>query len=338
MATSGHSHDASMVGLARGANDAPTCGGKQGVRPAPECNMTGTRMMAKLTRLQHKVADESCCYQGREDLPRTPTDGPNGPTTTSRFYHCPLVTPDSIGLGQSDEDSCDGQVAPKRGQGRALVRVDSSSDGDSSSATDITETLTMSLRRLGHGPSTPSSSLKSCLSSSTENFDRRRGNGNHRHVQFDSIKIRRYQVILGDNPEVSVGPPISLGWTFSSIAPINVDAYEEHRSSKNRRQGNELVLPAFMRRQILLRNNLSTSAEIADRVKEVNAIQKKREATVKWLPFSRVEEGAESAKRKASRAFSQVLNRKSSPSDTSKNCKSPKGQQTPAKVTKFCYF
>ena len=34
MATSGRSHGVSMVGLARGANDAPTCG--QGVLPAPD--------------------------------------------------------------------------------------------------------------------------------------------------------------------------------------------------------------------------------------------------------------------------------------------------------------
>ena len=211
MATSGRSHGASMVGLARGANDASTCGEKQGVLPAPECKKTSTRMMAKLTRLQHKVADESCCYRGREDPPRTPTDGP---TTKSTFCHYPLVTPDSIDIGQSDSDSSDGQVGSKQRQGRELVRVDSSSDGDSSSATDTTETLTVSLTSLGHGPSTPSSSLKSCLSSSTKNFDRRRENGkldHHRHVQFDSIKMRRYQVVLGDNPEVSVGPPLSLG-------------------------------------------------------------------------------------------------------------------------------
>lgn len=214
MATSGRSHGASMVGLTRGANDAPTCGGKRGVLPAPECKKTSTRMMAKLARLQHKVADESCCYRGREDPPRTPTDGP---ATTSRLCHYspyPLVTPDSIDPGQSDADSSDGQAGSKRRQGRALVRVDSSSDGDSSSATDTTETLTMSLTSLGHGPSTPSSSLKSCLSSGTKNFDRRRENGkldHHRHVQFDSIKMRRYQVVLGDNPQVSVGPPLSLG-------------------------------------------------------------------------------------------------------------------------------
>ena len=307
MATSGRSHGASMVGLARGANDASTCGGKQGVLPAPECKKTGTRMMAKLTRLQHKVADESCCYRGREDPPRTPTDGP---TTTSRLCHYPLVTPDSIDLGQSDADSSDGQVGPKRRQGRALVRVDSSSDGDSSSATDITETLTVSLTSLGHGPSTPSSSLKSCLSSSTKNFDRRRENGkldHHRHVQFDSIKMRRYQVVLGDNPgggrRGGGGPPISLGWTFSAIGPIKVDAYAKNRNEKsNRRQGNQLVLPAFIRRQIILRNNLGTSAEIAERTREVKVVQSQRDRTVKLLPFSKVEEAVESAKRKAARA------------------------------------
>ena len=327
MATSGRNHGTSvMVGFSRGANDTPSCGEKQScsILPAPECNKTSTRMMAKLTRLQHRVADESCCYRGQGDLPRTPTDEP---TTTSRLCHSPLVTPDSNDLGWSNAESSDRQVSLKRRregrQGRALVRVDSSSDGDSSSATDITETLTMSVRSLSHGSSAPSSSLKSCLSSSTKNFDRRHGNGklnHHRHVRFDSIRIRRYQVVLGDNPEVSVGPPISLGWNFSSIGPIKVDAYEKHRNEKDRRQGNELVLPAFMRRQILLRNNLATAAEITDRVKEVKATQSQRDRTVKLLPFAKFEEASESAKRKAARAASRVFNRKSSQSDTNKNC------------------
>ena len=350
MATSGRNHGTSvMVGFSRGANDTPTCGEKQScsILPAPECNKTGTRLMAKLTRLQHRVADESCCYRGQGDLPRTPTDEP---TATPRLCHCRLVTPDSIDFGWSDADSSDRQFALKRRregrQGRALVRVDSSSDGDSSSATDVTETLTMSVRSLSRGSSAPSSPLKSCLSSSTKNFDRRHGNGklnHHGHVRFDSIRIRRYQVVLGDNPEVSVGPPISLGWNFSSIGPIKVDAYEKHRNEKDRRQGNELVLPAFMRRQILLRNNLATAAEITDRVKEVKATQSQRDRTVKLLPFAKFEEASESAKRKAARAASRVLSRKSSQSDTflnprndSRDCK--KGNKHPQRSQSFATF
>lgn len=363
MATSDRSHGTSMIAFARGANDVPSCGGKHdstscrpSTLPAPE-SKSSTRMMAKLTRLQHKVADESCRCREKGDLPSTPTDEP---TSSSRFCHCPLVTPDSIDLGQSDSsdasDASDGQVASKRRrerrQGKELVRVrvDSSSDGDASSATDITETLTMSVSSLGHGSSTPSSSLKSCLSSSTKGFDRRRrgtGKLNHRrHVHFDSIRIRRYQVILGDHPDVSVGPPLGLGWNFCSIGPIPLDAYEKHRSEKDRRKGNELVLPAFMRRQILLRNNLSTSAEIAERVKEVKAIQSQRDLTVKLLPFAKVEEGAQSAKRKAARAASRVLNRKSSPSDTNKNCNprndsggdQKKGSRHPPRSQSFATF
>ncbi len=60
-----------------------------------------------------------------------------------------------------------------------------------------------------------------------------------------------------------------------------------------------------MRRQILLRNNLATAAEITDRIKEVKATQSQRDRTVKLLPFAKVEEGAQSAaKRKAARAAS----------------------------------
>ena len=334
MATSDRSSQGTAAvvpsGFARSAADAPSSGEKRDVGifpacPAPE-SKTSTGMIAKLTRrLQQKVADESCCYRGQEeDLPKTPTQEPS---SSSRFCHRPLVvTPDSIDLGQSDADSSSGrQVASRRRReverGVALVSDQEDSDGGSSSATDITETLTMSVRSLSQGSSTPSSSLKSCLVSSTNSRDREKGKTTrhrHRRVQFDDINIRRYQIVLGENPEVSVGPPISLGWTYSPIGPIPVDAYENHRSV--RRQGNELVLPAFMRRQMLLRNGLCTSAEIAERVKEVKTVQSQRDRTVKWLPFAKVEEGAQSAKRKAARAAARALKRKSSRSDSNKNC------------------
>ena len=334
MATSDRSSQGTAAvvpsGFARSTANAPSSGEKRDVGICPACpapeSKTSAGMIAKLTRrLQQKVADENCCYRGQEeDLPKTPRQEP---TSSSRFCHCPLVAPDSIDLGKSDADFSSGrQVASRRRREVkrrvALVSDQEDSDGGSSSATDITETLTTSVRSLSQGSSTPSSSLKSCLVSSTDSCDRGKGKTTrhrHRHVQFDDIIIRRYQIVLGDNPEVSVGPPISLGWTLASRPiKVDVDAYESHRSV--RRQGNELFLPAFMRRQMLLRNGLCTSAEIAERVKEVKTVQSQRDRTVKWLPFAKVEEGAQSAKRKAARAAARVLKRKSSRSDSNKNC------------------
>lgn len=207
------------------------------------------------------------------------------------------------------DESCQGQM--QRGkQGTPAVKDNSLENG-----ADSTIAGTIPITSLAISAPSSSQSLTSCLSSTTK-----RGNRNRdQHVKFDSISIRQYQVVLGDNPEVSAGPPLSLGWSFSSFGPIPLEAYESHKQNQDRREGHDLVVPAFMRRQILLRNHISTNAEIVERVKEVRVVRSQRDRTVKMLPLAKVEEGAQSAKRKAARAASRVLKRES---DTIKNCAS----------------
>jgi hypothetical protein len=51
-------------------------------------------------------------------------------------------------------------------------------------------------------------------------------------------------MVLGDNPSVSNGPPISLGWGVESIAIFTVDMYER---SKDPRARHVLQVPATLR-------------------------------------------------------------------------------------------
>ena len=117
--------------------------------------------------------------------------------------------------------------------------------------------------------------------------------------------------MLGDNPEVSVGPPLQLSWTYFTMKPIDVDAYENHRSAKDHRRGMELALPAYLRRQILLRNQDHTSAEITKRMKEIKIVKSQRDRTIDLLPFAKIEEGAQSAKRKVRRTATRILHKNS---------------------------
>lgn len=50
-------------------------------------------------------------------------------------------------------------------------------------------------------------------------------------VGFDSVEVRRYRLILGDNPYTEV--PLSLGWDYDadSVHVVSVDAHEDHKKN-----------------------------------------------------------------------------------------------------------
>jgi len=47
-------------------------------------------------------------------------------------------------------------------------------------------------------------------------------------VRFDSVTIYSHDMILGDNPAVSQGAPVTLDWTHSRCQVVSVDEFEEH--------------------------------------------------------------------------------------------------------------
>ena len=73
---------------------------------------------------------------------------------------------------------------------------------------------------------------------------------NKKSVTFDSINIREYDVILGDNPACSDGPPLSLDWTFTESTSSTIDDYEEVRGYKRHRKF--LYLLVITRRNLLI--------------------------------------------------------------------------------------
>mmetsp|Transcript_4187 Transcript_4187/g.4597 ORF Transcript_4187/g.4597 Transcript_4187/m.4597 type:complete len:153 (+) Transcript_4187:188-646(+) len=69
-------------------------------------------------------------------------------------------------------------------------------------------------------------------------------------VGFADAIIREYEVTLGDNPSVSEGPPLSLGWSYNEMLPIPVDKYEEMRGK--RRNSLQMTVPADERLDVLV--------------------------------------------------------------------------------------
>lgn len=96
------------------------------------------------------------------------------------------------------------------------------------------------------------------------------------HVSFDTLQIREYPIILGDNPYVTQGPPLQIDWDHDYEENWNVDQYEETRPE--RRTFLEMVMPLEVRVQILQRNGESTKS-INKRVREVQAMKIQRAET-----------------------------------------------------------
>ena len=84
-----------------------------------------------------------------------------------------------------------------------------------------------------------------------------------KETHFDTIEIRYYPVVLSDNPAGEYGPPIELGWEYTTqqhdLANCNtnklkVDAYE---SERQRTRKNRLYLSQVAREAMLRDANYS---------------------------------------------------------------------------------
>ncbi|CAB9516920.1 expressed unknown protein [Seminavis robusta] len=100
---------------------------------------------------------------------------------------------------------------------------------------------------------------------------------NKKSVSFGSIQIREYNRVVGDHPDVQVGPPISIGWDFVEHESKSLDTYEADRPPRK-----------FLRRlSSITRKNMLANVfgvpeeEIRAAEKEVQAIIKSRERTNK---------------------------------------------------------
>jgi hypothetical protein len=52
-------------------------------------------------------------------------------------------------------------------------------------------------------------------------------------ISFGSIVVREFNRIIGDHPDVSSGPPLSIGWEYSQNEPVPVDEYEKNKDSSH---------------------------------------------------------------------------------------------------------
>jgi len=102
------------------------------------------------------------------------------------------------------------------------------------------------------------------------------------NVSFDRIEIREYEQILGDNPSVTSGPPLSLGWNYYPKHHVfDVEVYEENKKIYPGRTRSEMQLSRRLRERILKRNWQVPREEMIAMSMEVKRIQKQRIASIK---------------------------------------------------------
>jgi hypothetical protein len=118
-------------------------------------------------------------------------------------------------------------------------------------------------------------------------------------VRFESIKVREYNMILGDNPSCCYGPPVTMEWQYDETGELSIDEYEECRPP--RRKTYQMALGSRRRTNYLLESGDYTPDEIQKVEKDIRKIQRQRGRTKMMLPFSKVQEVAEKIKRRGGR-------------------------------------
>jgi len=120
------------------------------------------------------------------------------------------------------------------------------------------------------------------------------------HVSFGQITVRNYDMILGDHPNCSRGPPVTLDWDYLEYEPLPVNEYEIHHA--RRRPLRLMHLKSDRRRELLKMAGYSNgSIQVATR--NVEKIKRQRAITKKCLPARSAEEAMATARRNLMRAF-----------------------------------
>jgi hypothetical protein len=117
-----------------------------------------------------------------------------------------------------------------------------------------------------------------------------------RRCSFSFVDIREHERIAGDNPCVTRGVPLSIGWGYIQHQPIELDHYERNKGSS--RDKIEMLVPAEIRRR-MLRDEFGVSfTEMDAAIKEVNITKRNRRYTVANEHMDAWKEVLQSAKRK----------------------------------------
>jgi hypothetical protein len=150
--------------------------------------------------------------------------------------------------------------------------------------------------------------LKSCMKVTTiedslSNTRAANGSRGNHSVAFRDIEIRSYEMILGCNPAVSKGAPVTIDWKPFNTTICSVDYYEDVREETIRNY-HEMKMPAPVRFDLLTRT--TSTKDIVRCTKQVNDIKRQRLETSSTLYKAKAHEKLE----KFSRGFKNLITNK----------------------------
>lgn len=117
--------------------------------------------------------------------------------------------------------------------------------------------------------------LKSCLKDQTKLEKNPSAEYDFKKVIFDDIQIQEYAQILGDNPAVSDGVPVTIAWKHQNRYNMNINIYEYTREPMRRKGRKQLLISSKRRVQSLVEAGYSFEA-IGEAIIEVNRIRNSR--------------------------------------------------------------
>jgi len=123
--------------------------------------------------------------------------------------------------------------------------------------------------------------------------------GSIKRCIFSCVDIREHERIAGDNPCVTSGVPLSIGWGYYQHDSITLDDYELNKGMS--RDKIEMMVPACVRRQMLRDEFGVTITEMNAAMKQVNITKRQRRHTVGMEHLEGWQEVGQSAKRKVKR-------------------------------------
>ena len=121
-------------------------------------------------------------------------------------------------------------------------------------------------------------------------------------VGFDKISFRNYPRIIGDNPAVSSGVPLTFDWDYkeNQNEEYDIDYYEENRDL--RLPYRELAIPKVVRDSLLQGYGYSYH-QIALAFRSTRIAQNQRQQTISSLRYFKLQENLENCRRLTSCLF-----------------------------------
>lgn len=114
----------------------------------------------------------------------------------------------------------------------------------------------------------------------------------YKKVWFDSVAINYHKMILGDNPAVSEGAPVTIGWDAHEVEVVDVDCFEATRPKAKKVSSMKLAVED--RAAILLQNGY-TIKQLAKTLQQVEEIKTQRAQSSEMSKWDRLNEFAESS-------------------------------------------